>query len=61
MRATVMHKARDVRVENVPDAAIQKPTEALSFGFGNGLTGCVTASSRDAPSRSSGLQFRSLR
>jgi threonine dehydrogenase-like Zn-dependent dehydrogenase len=29
MRATVMHKARDVRVENVPDAAIQKPTDAV--------------------------------
>ena len=29
MRATIMHKARDVRVENVPDAAIQKPTDAV--------------------------------
>src|ERR1700722_18597933 len=29
MRATVMHMARDVRVENVPDAAIQKPTDAV--------------------------------
>jgi threonine dehydrogenase-like Zn-dependent dehydrogenase len=29
MRATVMHKARDVRIENVPDAAIQKPTDAV--------------------------------
>jgi hypothetical protein len=32
MRATVMHKARDARVENVRDAAIQKPTEASSSG-----------------------------
>jgi threonine dehydrogenase-like Zn-dependent dehydrogenase len=29
MRATVMHKARDVRVENVPDAVIQHPTDAV--------------------------------
>jgi threonine dehydrogenase-like Zn-dependent dehydrogenase len=29
MRATVMHMARVVRVENVPDAAIQKPTDAV--------------------------------
>jgi threonine dehydrogenase-like Zn-dependent dehydrogenase len=29
MRATVMHQARDVRIENVPDAAIQKPTDAV--------------------------------
>ena len=29
MRATVMHKAYDVRVENVPDAAIQQPTDAV--------------------------------
>jgi threonine dehydrogenase-like Zn-dependent dehydrogenase len=30
MRATVMHKARDVRIENVPDAAIQDPTDAVT-------------------------------
>ena len=29
MRATVMHKAHDVRVENIPDAAIQQPTDAV--------------------------------
>jgi threonine dehydrogenase-like Zn-dependent dehydrogenase len=29
MRAAVMHKARDVRIENVPDAAIQNPTDAV--------------------------------
>lgn len=29
MRAITMHKAHDVRVENVPDAAIKEPTDAL--------------------------------
>src|SRR3954452_5627798 len=29
MRAAVMHKAHEVRIENVPDAAIQQPTDAL--------------------------------
>lgn len=29
MRATVMHKAHDVRIESVPDAAIRKPTDAV--------------------------------
>ena len=29
MRATVMYKARDVRVENVPDATIRNPTDAV--------------------------------
>ncbi len=29
MRATVMHKAGDVRVENVPDPSIQAPTDAV--------------------------------
>ncbi|HJP67467.1 MAG TPA: zinc-dependent alcohol dehydrogenase family protein [Sphingomicrobium sp.] len=29
MRATVMPRARDVRIENVPDAAIQQPTDAV--------------------------------
>ena len=29
MRATVMHKAHDVRIENIPDAAIEKPTDAV--------------------------------
>jgi NADPH:quinone reductase-like Zn-dependent oxidoreductase len=29
MRATVMHSAHDVRIENVADAAIQHPTDAL--------------------------------
>lgn len=29
MRATMMHKAGDVRVENVPDAAIIHPTDAV--------------------------------
>ena len=29
MRATVMHKAHDVRVENVPDAAFQESAEAV--------------------------------
>ena len=29
MRATVMHKAHDVRIENTPDAAIEKPTDAV--------------------------------
>jgi hypothetical protein len=28
MRATVMHQARDVRIENVPDAAIWEPNGA---------------------------------
>lgn len=29
MRATVMYQAGDVRIENVPDASIQHPTDAL--------------------------------
>ena len=29
MRATVMHAAGDVRIENVPDASIVNPTDAL--------------------------------
>jgi threonine dehydrogenase-like Zn-dependent dehydrogenase len=29
MRATIMRKAHDVRIENVPDAAIQNPTDAV--------------------------------
>ena len=29
MRATVMYRAGDVRVETVPDAAIVEPTDAL--------------------------------
>jgi threonine dehydrogenase-like Zn-dependent dehydrogenase len=29
MRATVMYAAHDVRVENVPDAALREPTDAL--------------------------------
>ena len=29
MRATLMHEAGDVRIENIPDAAIQEPTDAL--------------------------------
>lgn len=29
MRATVMHKAGDVRIEHVPDASITNPTDAL--------------------------------
>ncbi len=29
MRATLMHKAGDVRVETVPDAAIREPTDAV--------------------------------
>jgi threonine dehydrogenase-like Zn-dependent dehydrogenase len=29
MRATVMHKAHDVRVENVPDAAIKEPADVV--------------------------------
>lgn len=29
MRATLMYKARDVRIEDIPDAAIQQPTDAL--------------------------------
>ena len=29
MRATVMHKAHDVSIENVPDAIIQNPTDAI--------------------------------
>src|SRR5579872_1289721 len=29
MRATVMHKARDVTIENVPDAVIKQPTDAI--------------------------------
>src|SRR3954466_6073 len=29
MRATIMHKAGDVRIENVPDAAIKEPTDAV--------------------------------
>ena len=39
------------------------PAKVRGFvlGLGIGLTGCVTASSQDAPSRSSGPQFRSLR
>lgn len=29
MKATVMHKARDVRIETVPDAVLQNPTDAI--------------------------------
>ena len=29
MRATVMYAAGDVRVENVPDAGLKEPTDAL--------------------------------
>jgi threonine dehydrogenase-like Zn-dependent dehydrogenase len=29
MRATVMHKAHDVTIENVPDAVIKEPTDAV--------------------------------
>jgi Alcohol dehydrogenase GroES-like domain len=29
MRATVMYRAGDVRIENVPDATIEKPTDAV--------------------------------
>ena len=29
MRATIMYKAGDVRVETVPDARIVEPTDAL--------------------------------
>ena len=29
MRATVMHGAGDVRIENVPDPSITDPTDAL--------------------------------
>jgi threonine dehydrogenase-like Zn-dependent dehydrogenase len=29
MRATVMHKTHDVRIENVPDAVIQNPADAV--------------------------------
>ncbi len=29
MRATVMHKAHDVRIETIPDAAIQHPADAI--------------------------------
>jgi threonine dehydrogenase-like Zn-dependent dehydrogenase len=29
MRATVMHRAGDVRIENIPDAAIVEPTDAV--------------------------------
>jgi len=29
MRAAVMHRAGDVRIENVPDATIMKPTDAI--------------------------------
>jgi threonine dehydrogenase-like Zn-dependent dehydrogenase len=29
MRATVMYSAGDVRIENVPDARLIKPTDAL--------------------------------
>jgi threonine dehydrogenase-like Zn-dependent dehydrogenase len=29
MRATIMHKAHDVTIENVPDAAIKEPTDAV--------------------------------
>src|SRR3954452_16213462 len=29
MRATIMHKAHDVRIENVPDAAIKESTDAV--------------------------------
>ena len=30
MRATMMYEAGDVRIENVPDAGIQDPTDAPS-------------------------------
>jgi threonine dehydrogenase-like Zn-dependent dehydrogenase len=29
MRATIMYRAGDVRVENVPDATLKQPTDAL--------------------------------
>ena len=30
MRATIMHKARDVRVENDPGAVVQHPADAVT-------------------------------
>ena len=32
MRATVMYRAGDVRIENVPDARIIEPTDAVVSG-----------------------------
>ena len=29
MRATIMHKAHDVTIEAIPDAAIKEPTDAI--------------------------------
>src|SRR4029450_1438587 len=29
MRATIMYKAGDVRIEHVPDASVQNPTDAV--------------------------------
>jgi threonine dehydrogenase-like Zn-dependent dehydrogenase len=40
MRATVMYGAGDVRVENVPDAALKEPTDAVV----RVLTGCICGS-----------------
>jgi hypothetical protein len=31
MRATLMYEAGDVRIEDVPDSAIKRPTDALAF------------------------------
>ena len=35
MRATVFHGPRDVRVEEVPDAALREPTDVVAFTSGN--------------------------
>lgn len=38
MRATVMFGAGDVRIENVPDARIIEPTDAVLAAFYNNIT-----------------------
>jgi threonine dehydrogenase-like Zn-dependent dehydrogenase len=39
MRATVMYEAGDVRVENVPDAGVIEPTDALVRVTGAAICG----------------------
>src|SRR4051794_22532276 len=56
MRATNLYSAGDVRIENVPDSALKRPTDALvritaSCICGSDLWPCASLSSTDGPAR----------
>ena len=58
MRATLIHAPRDIRVEDVPDPAVQRPTDALVRVVAACVCGSdlwpyrgVTADDRAAPHR----------